>query len=104
MSSCWRNSVQFERIIAVFEVYPKRKPFMMHRHGHVFTVHTEGENVHGHIGAVFNARFDQQVDFFHGGIRHGVAADGCAAAVDHDQAACASIGLIIFIGVADIEG
>ena len=73
--------------------------------GQVFGCHAEGEAVHSEIRLpMLEGGLAEGVNFFDAGVGHGKAADRDPVAVHHEEASRAAMGLIVGVGVAEIEG
>lgn len=100
-----RGFVFFEEVVALFEVFPEGFPLVALGAGHALGGHAEGEAVDAEVGlAVFEGGIAEGVDLLDLGIGHGEAADGDLVAMDHEGGAGATVGLIVFVGVAEVEG
>jgi hypothetical protein len=53
--------------------------------------------------AVRQGRVEQRVDFLDAGVAHGIAADGHAAAVHHQEVAGAAVRTVVGVGIAQVE-
>lgn len=95
----------FEPLVAGLEVLPEGEVRVGGVAGEVFGGQAKGEEVDAEeFLAALVGGMAEGVDFFDFLVGHGEAADGDIGSVDHDEAAGALVGLVVGVGVADVEG